>query len=775
MLGELKVRIGADLSSMRKAFREANGDVVRLGRQMQGVGKSMSAYVTAPIVALGALSVRAWDKQAKAIAAVENGIRSTGGVAGRTIEQLTAQASELQQTSLFGDEEILTGVTQQMLTFGKVAGDQFDRAQVAVLDLSAKLGTDLQSSAIMVGKALNDPVRGITAMSRAGVQFSDSQKEVIKNLAETGRIAEAQNLILDELEVQYGGTAAAAARAGTGPLKQFTNNVGDLSEQFGQLILVALNPVINLLNDLTLRFQALPVPVKASILVVAGLAAAAGPLLVALGTLLVVLPKIRAALLAVNRSTLILTAKIIAITAVVAAFAAAAYLIYKNWAGISAFFRDLWQGVVSATTAAMGLVQARVEGAFLRLIRTMSGLGAKLLEPARRVAEALGADDVASTIEGVQARIENIVSPEAVAASAANVARLSADLRSAGDKIGDTFQAAGGSIRAELAAATADARSAVAGAMATMDDLGSGVGESVAAAAGDVSTATAETRSQLDGIRDSLRTTLLGIERMTEAGQMTPLDAGRARLDALRGAMASAAQVAGGDGAAAFRRYADEFRSMMAEQTAAFDLIQRRAPKLAADDVVGRFRLPRLAREQAPGLDESQLEMAYAYRTAFVAIEDAVVGVAQAVGDAVGEMVAFRNPLESLKAAAVSLGQGIIGVFSDVAASIAAAIAKALILKGLSAVFNAGTGGIGGFIGSAIATIAGGAGLSNAVAGGGGVSAGGLIPAISVNVSTGGARAVPGGIFIPHQVSVASVRTGLQEELRIGSGPGVLQ
>ena len=201
MLGELKVRIGADLSSMRKAFREANGDVVRLGRQMQGVGKSMSAYVTAPIVALGALSVRAWDKQAKAIAAVENGIRSTGGVAGRTIEQLTAQASELQQTSLFGDEEILTGVTQQMLTFGKVAGDQFDRAQVATLDLSAKLGTDLQSSAIMVGKALNDPVRGITAMSRAGVQFSDSQKEVIKNLAETGRIAEAQNLILDELEV----------------------------------------------------------------------------------------------------------------------------------------------------------------------------------------------------------------------------------------------------------------------------------------------------------------------------------------------------------------------------------------------------------------------------------------------------------------------------------------------------------------------------------------------------------------------------------------------
>lgn len=766
MLGELKVRIGADLSSMRKAFREANGDVVRLGRQMQGVGKSMSAYVTAPIVALGALSVRAWDKQAKAIAAVENGIRSTGGVAGRTIEQLTAQASELQQTSLFGDEEILTGVTQQMLTFGKVAGDQFDRAQVATLDLSAKLGTDLQSSAIMVGKALNDPVRGITAMSRAGVQFSDSQKEVIKNLAETGRIAEAQNLILDELEVQYGGTAAAAARAGTGPLKQFTNNLGDLTEQFGQLILVALNPVINLLNDLTLRFQALPAPVKASILVVAGLAAAAGPLLVALGTLLVVLPKIRAALLAVNRSTLILTAKIIAITAVVAAFAAAAYLIYKNWSGISAFFRDLWQGVVSATTAAMGLVQARVEGGFLRLIRTMSGLGAKLLEPARRVAEALGADDVASTIAGVQARIENIVSPEAVAASAANAARLSADLRAAGDKIGDTFRLAGGSIRAELAAATADARSAVAGAMATMDDLGSEVGGSVAAAAGDVSTATAETRSQLDGIRDSLRTTLLGIERMTEAGQMTPLEAGRARLDALRRAMTSAAEVAGGDGTAAFRRYADEFRSMMAEQTAAFDMIARKQPDVRVEDVMGAAPAIRLPREVEPGLDDSKLQLVYGYQVAFDALRSSVDGVSAAIGDAIGELFSFETPLSNLRDAATSLGRSLSAVFRGVVSDIGAAIAKALILKGVMAVFGGGTGGFGGFIGTAVSSVAGSAGLSNAVA----------APALAVNVSQsfGAAQAVPGGVFIPNHLVVGMVRSGLLEERRMGQGPGTV-
>ena len=107
-LGSLVVRIGADMSGVLTAFQKTETRTVQLGRQLQGVGKGLSTYVTAPILAMGALSVRAFDKQAKAVAAVENGIRSTGNAAGRTLQQLTAEASRLQQTSLFGDEEILT-------------------------------------------------------------------------------------------------------------------------------------------------------------------------------------------------------------------------------------------------------------------------------------------------------------------------------------------------------------------------------------------------------------------------------------------------------------------------------------------------------------------------------------------------------------------------------------------------------------------------------------------------------------------------------------------
>ena len=262
-----------------------------LGKRISGIGKTLSVSVTAPIVGFAALSVRAFGQQAAAIANVEAGLRSTGNAAGKTSEELQALASELQNNSLFGDEEILEGVTSTLLTFTNVAGEQFNRAQQAALDLSATLGTDLQSSAIQIGKALNDPVKGLTGLSRAGIQFTEDQKDVIKSLAETGRAAEAQNLVLQELERQFGGTSAAIAASGTGPLKQLSNTLGDLGEEFGKAITEVINPAVVRLNafvqDLIARFQALSPEFRRNIVIFGGFAAAIGPILVALGSLTV--------------------------------------------------------------------------------------------------------------------------------------------------------------------------------------------------------------------------------------------------------------------------------------------------------------------------------------------------------------------------------------------------------------------------------------------------------------------------------------------------------
>lgn len=192
-------------------------------------------------------SVAAFQTQEKAIAQVNAGLKSTGYNVGFTSEQLQQMASDLQKSTLFGDEQIMKDATAQLLTFTNITGEQFERTQKAALDLATRLDGDLKGASIQLGKALNDPIANLSALSRSGIQFSASQKEMIKTMVESGRLSEAQTLILDELNKQYGGSAEAAAKA-DGGLTQLSNAIGDAKEKFGKLIVEALRPTIQSLK-----------------------------------------------------------------------------------------------------------------------------------------------------------------------------------------------------------------------------------------------------------------------------------------------------------------------------------------------------------------------------------------------------------------------------------------------------------------------------------------------------------------------------------------------
>lgn len=202
--------------------------------------------ISSRVLQLGRETLDLFDKQSKVNAQAEAVIRSTGQAAGRTLEDLQRQAQALQQTTLFGDEQT-QGVQNILLTFTQLRGEIFDNSVPAVLDMATALDVDLKSAAIQVGKALNDPVKGVSALGRAGVQFSEEQKEVIKTLVDTGRQAEAQAIILKELETQFKGSAAAAAAAGSGPLQQLQNRYSDIKEVFGDFVnrvLVRAEPIL---------------------------------------------------------------------------------------------------------------------------------------------------------------------------------------------------------------------------------------------------------------------------------------------------------------------------------------------------------------------------------------------------------------------------------------------------------------------------------------------------------------------------------------------------
>jgi len=168
-------------------------------------------------------TIEAENAQAQLAAAVQ----STGMAAGFTASQLMLQSAALQNVTTFSDEAIQR-MQATMLSFRNIVGDVFVRSQQVILDFAAATGRDASDAARTLGMALNDPVNGLTMLRRAGVSMSDALKENITDLAESGRLAEAQTLILNELAVAYGGRAAAAVDTLGGALSQLRNRFGDL-------------------------------------------------------------------------------------------------------------------------------------------------------------------------------------------------------------------------------------------------------------------------------------------------------------------------------------------------------------------------------------------------------------------------------------------------------------------------------------------------------------------------------------------------------------------
>ena len=181
-LGDLIVRVGADTTQLNKKLGDARKSIAKNTREIQQLGRNMTVGITAPLALMGASSVQAFREQSKAIAQVEAGLKSTAGQVGITSQELQKMATDLQNKTLFGDEVILKDATAQLLTFTNITGEQFARTQAAALDLATRLDGDLKSASIQLGKALNDPIANLSALSRSGIQFSDDQKKVILSL-----------------------------------------------------------------------------------------------------------------------------------------------------------------------------------------------------------------------------------------------------------------------------------------------------------------------------------------------------------------------------------------------------------------------------------------------------------------------------------------------------------------------------------------------------------------------------------------------------------------
>lgn len=193
-------------------------------------------------------SVSAFMESEVATAKLNAVLKSTGGAAGVTADEAQRLATELQRLTGTSDEEIVNAQTL-LLTFTKIGADIFPQATKAALDMSTVFGQDLRSSAIQLGKALNEPIEGVAALRRVGVQLTDQQEEAIKKFVELGEIEKAQAVILGELTTQVGGAAEAFGTTAAGKVAIFSQTIDDMKERLGGALVEGLTPLIDRLNE----------------------------------------------------------------------------------------------------------------------------------------------------------------------------------------------------------------------------------------------------------------------------------------------------------------------------------------------------------------------------------------------------------------------------------------------------------------------------------------------------------------------------------------------
>lgn len=230
------------------------GQIDKIDNKAQKTSKSFGSMIgtaakwgAALAVAVGGVAVASIKDAAEAessLAQLDAVLKSTGGTAGVTRQQLTDLADGLEKTTKFSAEST-QAAESLLLTFTNIGKDVFPEATKTALDMATALGGDAAGQSIALGKALNDPIKGITALSRVGVSFTEDQKKQIKVMQESGNIMGAQKIILAELAKEFGGSAEAAGKTFAGQLIIAKNALGNVTETIGTALLPMLTKFLN--------------------------------------------------------------------------------------------------------------------------------------------------------------------------------------------------------------------------------------------------------------------------------------------------------------------------------------------------------------------------------------------------------------------------------------------------------------------------------------------------------------------------------------------------
>lgn len=253
----------------QKISREANSSGISgIGKAIGGTLVAGIGLALAGVGAIVATGVKETLDAATGTAQLAAGIKSTGNAANVSVKGMQDLASSIQNMSGQTDDSIVKA-QQLLLTFTNIKNSGpdkiFDQATQAAADMAAKMGGDASSNAILLGKALNDPTKGITALTRVGVSFTQGQKDSIKAMQDSGNTVGAQKLILKELQTEFGGAAKAAGESLPGQLKIGQRAFEDMSQSIVSTFLPIVTPAITGLSEGFRKFAPIAIDVAGKV------------------------------------------------------------------------------------------------------------------------------------------------------------------------------------------------------------------------------------------------------------------------------------------------------------------------------------------------------------------------------------------------------------------------------------------------------------------------------------------------------------------------------
>ena len=241
VLGDVR----GDINGVEGAAKRAGTNV---GRNV-AVGVGLAAAGIATQVHAGVDSLVELERVGNLTEAV---IKSTGASAGVTAQEVRGLSEEYEHLTGV-DDKVIQNAQNVLLTFTNVKEDAFEPTLEAALNLNAALGggdESLQGTLLQVAKAINDPVKGMTALRRSSVSFTQEQIDQVKAMVEANDLMGAQSLILGELETQFGGAAAAANQGASRAQKRWADGVEDIQMSLATGFLPLIERVSGKMSEL---------------------------------------------------------------------------------------------------------------------------------------------------------------------------------------------------------------------------------------------------------------------------------------------------------------------------------------------------------------------------------------------------------------------------------------------------------------------------------------------------------------------------------------------